>query len=189
MPKPKRKPARFDGAAPPLEQSHAFAETWQISDGKRARAYRRIPVIDTLIAQGKLSARQHAALARYRDIAQAEDRSYRRDSLDAAMHGGGGGNPGLPPGMASLKLWQTWGSELAWLERELGAMLAIARAVAVDDMTLAQWAMRQSGAIERSRQGPRGTVTWFEPRRIAAKHALADIRMAGERLAPALSMS
>lgn len=176
---------RFDGLTPTPEQAPAFAETWQIADGKRARAYRRIAVIDDMHAKGKISLRQFAALARYRDLATAVDASPRRDSLDAALHGGGGGSLGLPPGMAMMRLGGDWESELHWLERELGQLLHIARAIAVDDMTVAQWAMR-SGTIERRRATAKGTVTWIEPRRQAMKIALADIRMAGERLAAAI---
>ena len=138
-------------------------------------------------SKGKLSQRQFEGLSRFRDLATAEDASPRRDSLDAALQGKGGGGLGLPPGMALMRLGNTWESELHWLERELGQLLDIARAVAVKEMTVSQWAMEQSGSIERTRQTAKGVVTWFEPRRVAAKHALMDIRMAGERLAAAIN--
>lgn len=184
MPKPKRKPTRFEGLSPTPEQLPAFSETWQVADGKRARAYRRIAVIDDMHAKGKLSTRQFAGLARFRDLATAQDASPRRDSLDAALHGHGGGSIGLPPGMALMRLGGDWESELAWLERELGSLLHIARAIAVDDMTVSQWAITRHGSKERRR----GKVICIEPHTIAAKHAMVDIRMAGERLSAALDI-
>lgn len=135
-------------------------------------AYRRVPVIDDLAAQHKLTTRQFAALARYRDVAVAEERSPLRDSLDKAEQGRGSGEH-LPPSALRIAM------ELARLERALGSLRDIARAVAVDDNTLAQWAMLKSGAQEVTRRG----VVMFEPTKAAAKIAWMDIRMAGERLA------
>lgn len=143
-------------------------------------AYRRVPVIDTLSQTGKLTARQHQGLARYRDIAIADERSPIRDSLDKAMQGRGGGD-GMPPAQLRNAI------ELGRLERELGSLYDIARAVAVDDVTPSQWAMRQSGSVARMREGPlRKVVTWFEPRRKALEIAMMEIQMAGERLAGAI---
>lgn len=140
-------------------------------------AYRRIPVIVTLAETGKLSKRQFDGLSRYRDVAVAADRSELRSCIDFSVRGGG---EGLPHFGVRLNI------ELGRLERDLGALFHIARAVAVDDMTLSQWAIKQAGSIMRSRALGAKIVTWFEPRRAAAKIALADIRMAGERLAAAI---
>jgi hypothetical protein len=43
--------------------------------------------------------------------------------------------------------------ECARLERELGSLLGIARAVAVDDVTLTRWAIKVSGGREQARKG------------------------------------
>ena len=153
----------------------------QIDSFERALlAYKRVIAITRLRQAGTLTQRQYDALARYRDIATAEDRSYTRDSLDKALHGRSNGS-GLPP--ACLRTAQ----ELRWLEKELGSLQPIARAIAVDDLSISQWAMKQAGAIQRDKPGAgRSIITWFEPRRKAKDSATMDIRMAGERLASAI---
>ncbi len=136
--------------------------------------YRRTPVIKTLHATGKLSARQYAALHRYADIANLADRSELRSCIDFSVKGNGdGANPfGIRTNI-----------ELGRLERALGALQPIAHAVAVRDVTLAQWAMQRAGSVMRDKTLGERIITWFEPRRKAAKVTLIEIRMAGERLA------
>ena len=152
----------------------------QIPDFERAQlAYKRAIAITRLRQAGTLSQRQYDALARYRDIATAEDRSFTRDSLDKALHGGSNGQ-GLPP--ACLRAAQ----ELRWLEKELGSLQPIARAIAVDDLSISQWAMKQAGAIQMEKPGATTPIIWFEPPRTARRHATASIQMAGERLAAAI---
>ena len=144
-------------------------------------AYRRVPVIVTLADAGKLSQRQFDGLARYRDVAIADERSLIRDSIGKmldGMIGGGGTGPSLAVTRNAI--------ELGYLERELGTLADIARAVAVDDMTLAQWAMKQGGSVTRTKSLAKTVITWFEPRRKFAQIALMEIRMAGERLAAAI---
>jgi hypothetical protein len=144
-------------------------------------AYRRVPVIVTLADAGKLSQRQFDGLARYRDVAIADERSLIRDSIGKmldGMMGGGAGGPSLSTTRNAI--------ELGYLERELGSLADIARAVAVEDVSLAQWAIRQGGSIMRSKGLVPAVVTWFEPRRKFAEIALMEIRMAGERLAAAI---
>ena len=131
-------------------------------------SYRRTPVIDTMAQTHKLSARQFNGLSRYRDVAIAEDRSPSRDSLDKALHGRGGGE-GIP-----LSAMRT-AIELGRLEQALGSLYPIARAVAVDDMTVSQWAARKGGT------NADGT-----PKRIWLETSMMDIKMAGERLAAAI---
>ena len=173
MAKPKRK-------AKPAPQIIAPTDE-QIPHFERALlAYKRVIAIARLRKAGTLSQRQYDALSRYRDIATAEDRSYTRDSLDRALHGRSNGL-GLPP--ACLRS----AHELRWLEGELGALRPIARAIAVDDLSVSQWAMLQAGAVQREKQGVgKKIITWFEPRRTAQKQATDQIRKAGERLAAAI---
>ena len=153
----------------------------QIDSFERALlAYKRVIAITRLRQAGTLSQRQYDALARYRDIATAEDRSFTRDSLDKALHGRSNGS-GLPP--ACLRTAQ----ELRWLEKELGSLQPIARAIAVDDLSISQWAMKVGGAVEMQKPGTgNATIIWFEPPRTARRHATASIQMAGERLAAAI---
>jgi hypothetical protein len=173
MAKRKKKPAPVTVIEPTEEQ---FATgTFE----RAGLAYRRKPVIDTLFDTGKINRRQFDGLARYRDIAIAEDRSPMRDSLDKALHGRSNGN-GHPPALVRVAV------ELGRLERELGSLRAIARAVAVDDVTVSQWAMQQSGSVMRTKEIGRTIVKWFEPRRKFHEAAMIEIRFAGDRLAAAI---
>lgn len=136
-------------------------------------SYRRTPVIETLYAEHKLTSRQFNGLARYRDVAIAEEQSPIEDSVGKMMRGACGGGEGLSPKAVRTAI------ELGRLERALGALRAVARAIAVDDLTISDFAMGQAGAIQCERKG----VIKFEPSRKAFKIAWMDIRMAGERLA------
>jgi hypothetical protein len=139
-------------------------------------AQKRVITIVKLYETRTLTERQFKALARYRDVAIAEDRSPLRDSLDKAEQGGSGGL-GLPAGYIRAAI------ELGRLERALGALVDIAREVCLRDMSLSQWAMAKYGARQRWREGKGQVVTWFEPHRRAFDEARVDIRMAGEWLA------
>ena len=153
----------------------------QLQPDKQAAPFRRVPVIFTLADQGKITQRQFLALARYRDVATADDHSPLKDSLAKMMEGSAGGaGLGLPPSALRTSL------DRGWLERELGSLLKIAEAIALRDTTLSQWAMR-GRSIERRQERAGKVVVWFEPYRSDYKIALADIRMAGERLAAAIS--
>ncbi len=161
----KRKP-RPDYAEPTAEQ---------LAKGDFHRelvTYRRTPVIDTLLAEHRLTKRQYHGLARYRDIANLADRSETRSCIDFSVNGNGDGF-----GMVRTNI------ELGRLERALGALQPIAHAIAVRDATLAHWAIQRSGSVMRDKTLGQKIITWFEPRRAAAKIAWMDIRMAGERLA------
>lgn len=136
-------------------------------------AYKRIAVIETLYEEHKLTARQFNGLARYRDVAIADDRSLIEDSVGKMLRGAVGGGQGLCPASVRTAI------ELGRLERALGSLAAIARAIAVEDKTISQWAMEHGGSVERRR----GNVVKFEPTKTAFKVAWADVRMAGERLA------
>lgn len=132
--------------------------------------YRRIPVIDTMAQTGKLSRRQFDGLARYRDVAIAEERSFIEDSVGKMMRGACGGGDGIPS-PASIRT----AIEMGRLERELGALRDIARAVAVEDVTVSQWAATKGG-----------TTTDGQPKRDWLKSSMMEIQMAGERLAAAI---
>ena len=175
MRKKKQAAVKIDLAAPTTEQ---FGQ----HDYERAMlAYRRVSVIDTMHRAGKLTERQFNGLSRYRDIGLKCERSEIMDSCQRLLNVAGGGSDGPSPALLRAA------SELGWLERELGSLRAIARAVCIDDVTVSQWAMQQSGSVMREREG-RGLamIRWFEPRRTAMKTAMVDIRMAGERLAAAI---
>ena len=162
MAKAKRKSLNI--IAPPTEQIDAFERV--------TLAYKRVIAINRLRQTGTINQRQYDALSRYRDIAIAQERSYARDSLDKALHGRSNGT-GLPP--SCLRNAQ----ELKWLDSHLGAFQPIAHAIAVDDLSISQWAMKQAGAIERTT----GKVTYFEPHRTARRNATKDIQKAANILA------
>lgn len=137
--------------------------------------YRRTPVIDTLFAEHKLTQRQYDGLSRYRTVAVNADRSPLRSCIDFSVRGNG---DGLPHFGVRINI------ELGRLERCLGMLASIARAVAVEDVTLSQWAVTHSGGTERSRGG----VVSIEPSAKAFKRAWMDLRMAGEWLAAAIGV-
>jgi hypothetical protein len=168
MAKRKRKTAEAIEIATPTPEQEGKGEFRRIG-----MHYRRVPVIDTLYGECKLTSRQFNALARYRDVAVAVDRSPVEDSVGKLLRNCvGGGEGGLDFALRTA-------IELGRLERALGSLADIARAIAVEEVTLSDWAMKRHGSHERVR----GNVIKFEPSKAAFKEAWMDIRMAGERLA------
>lgn len=168
---------RFDQPTP---------EAYQFGDFERAgAAYRRRPVIDALMERGVISARQYAAMGRYRDLFDLQDQSAVRDSCDKLVDPLRGGCGSAEARMDAL-IDGGWG--LAYLECELGSLVHIARAVIGRDTTLSQWAIEQGGAKER-RVFVSGKLvaTYWEAKTLPLKNATMDIRMVGERLDAALS--
>lgn len=158
----------------PIQIETATPEQLDKGDFRRiGMHYRRVPVIETLYGECKLTSRQFNGLARYRDVAVAEERSPIEDSVGKLLRncvGGGGDGSDFALRIAI---------ELGRLERALGSLRDVARAIAVEDMTLSAWAMKRHGSHERIR----GNVVKFEPSKAAFNEAWMDIRMAGERLA------
>jgi hypothetical protein len=161
----RKKPAPIVIAEPTPEQQAqgAFA--------RAGMAYRRVPPIVTLASTGALSQRQFHGLSRYRDVAVAADKSPLRSGLDFSPAGSGEGK--APFGIRINR-------ELDWLEGELGQLADIARAVAVDDMTLEQWVSSRLGTIGLTQLEERNV------RRAALQIAKLEISMAGERLVSAI---
>ena len=160
----KRREPVSENAPTPEQQARA-------SYIRAGMAYRRIPPIDIMASEGRLSERQHKALARYRDLFIACERSEIRDSCDMTPRGGGDG-----PGAAYLRAR----SDLHWLERELGQLRGIAQFVAGQDNSLSQWAIHHYGGKAREGRAPDATERGL-------KLSLLELRMAGERLAAAIA--
>lgn len=159
--KRKKKPEPIQIIGPTDEQ--ASKGTFQ----RLTMAYRRIPVIDTMVQSGKLTARQFNGLARYRDVAIADERSEIEDSVGKMMRGAvGGGEGGYSPSMVRNAI------ELGRLEQALGSLRDIARAVAVNDTTVSQWAADKGG-----------TTIDGKPKRVWLETGMMDIRNAGDKLA------
>ena len=178
--KAKRKPVETFGEHAPTPEQRAKGEFVQggnlaTSANERAGlAYRRMPVIKTLLTTGKINQRQFDGLNRYADIAGLAERSELRSCIDFSPKGNG---DGLPHFGVRMNI------ELGRLERALGALQPIAHAVAINQLTLAQWAMQQAGSVALNKSMGAKVITWFVPRRKAADIALVDIRFAGDRLA------
>ena len=157
----------------PIDITGPTPEQFQQGQFQRAgMAYRRVPVIVTLASTGQLSQRQFDGLNRYRDVAVAADMSPLRSCLDFSPAGTGEGQ--APFGIRIHR-------ELSWLERELGQLADIARAVAVDDLSLEQWAGHKLGTIGLTQAEERNI------RRAAMQIAALEIKMAGERLHAAIA--
>ncbi len=135
-------------------------------------ARRLVPVIDTLRNQGMLSEAEWDALNYYRDQASLADKSPVRSCCDNSPRGGGG--PGVTIISAML--------ETGRIERDLGQLVDIARAVAVDDVSLAQWCVEKHGG--RERYGKKGQIIAIVPVREKHNIALArmELRMAAHRI-------
>lgn len=143
-------------------------------------AVKVIPPIETLYASGKISERQFKGLARYADIANAAERSAIKSNIDFTIYGTG---EGLPHFGVRMNI------ELGRLERELSGhgLLAIARAVCVDERSVSQWAMERGGSVMREKPGVgRRIIRWFEPKRKQLDLAMLEIKYAGNLLAAAI---
>ncbi len=143
-----------------------------------------IPVIDTMFLRKQITEKEYYALSYYRERAQsAEDSEKNESSLspDKIMGGGGGGHPA--GGYIPKTCMDTWNhTETARIERDLGSLRAITRAVAVDDVSLTEWCIQQHGG--RERYGPKGNFIAVVPVREKSVIgiALMELRMAARRI-------
>lgn len=113
-------------------------------------ANRVVPVIDTLLRSQRITQAEYDALAHYRQQAhKAEDDIAASSSLDPAKIMGGGTSSPTGGSIPAVLMATPAILETARLERELGSLLDIARAVAVDDVTLTQWCIAKHGGRER----------------------------------------
>lgn len=134
---PKRNPERKT-AVQPTPEREARNET--LSQGM---ARKIVPEIVRLRKQGVLNDEQFRRLSYYRDQASLADKSPTRSGLDLTPRGGGNG-PGIAIISAQRETWR--------MEREMGALWELARAVCVDDVSLRQWCIDRYGGVERGRE-------------------------------------
>lgn len=106
-------------------------------------ARRVVPMIDTLRATRAISESEWAALLYYRQQADAAARSPIRDSCDFSPRGGNGSALLVRRSSAQI--------ELDRMDKLLGNLKPIVYAVAVDDMSLTQWAIHTAGGKEEKR--------------------------------------
>lgn len=103
-------------------------------------AKRATPVIDVLRDREEITEEEWSRLSYYRDRANHAEKSPVRSCLDDTPPGGGHG-PGAS--ILSAKI------ETGRIERDMGELWNLARAVAVEDMTLSQWCIAKYGGRER----------------------------------------
>lgn len=132
-------------------------------------ARKLVPEIDRLHAKGWLTDAEHQALWHYRDQAGLADKSPVRSCINFEPRGGYG------PGVAILSA----SIETGRIERDMGELWRIARAVAVDDKSLTQWCVEQHGGRERTHEGK--VIAIVPPDKTVAI-ARMHLRMAAHRI-------
>jgi hypothetical protein len=150
-------------------------------------AYRIVPVIDTLHLKGDLTAVEYAALGIYRELAhKAQDDECQVSVLHPRRVMGGGSHSTIVSGPLPSSLWTTPAQlEAAQIERQLGSLADIARAVAVEDKSLTEWCIARHGGREKSANGkvvaivPRG----LDDGKGHIAMARMELRMAAQRIA------
>lgn len=163
------------GLGPTPEQaSHGHYVSVFVQGEKK---YRRIPIIDQMLDRGDLLDREHRALSFYREQAQLAERSPVKSCLDDSK---GGGTGGLTLSAAITSAIIT----TARIERDLGSLLDIARAVAVDDKSLSQWCVAKHGG--RERYNDKGVFIAMVPvsEKINMHAAKLELRHAAARIIP-----
>ncbi len=164
------------------------AEYLEKGDWERAgMAYRRTPVIETLRAAGKINQREFDALDYYRSQAlQAEDDCAQESTLAPARVMGGGGSTCTGGRIPAQLLHATPALiETGRIEADLGKLLALTHAIAVDDISIAQWCIAKFGG--REKRGPNGNVVSIVPAcaNKTAQFELISLRMAAGRISRA----
>ena len=147
-------------------------------------AYRRVPVIDTMRRTGQLTDSEHASLAYYRNQAiRAEDDVAVEGTLAPSKIMGGGGSSQQAGYIPASLIWTPAIMETARIERDMGALWNIARAVAVDDVSLSQWCVSKFGG--RERYDGTGKLVAIVPvrERECVKIALMELKHAARRIA------
>lgn len=136
--------------------------------------HRRVPVIETMHKRGQLTDREYRCLAFYRDQAAMAERSPVKSCLDQGV--GGGGDIPVSAAITSAIL------ATARMERDMGQLYPIARAVAVDDRSLSQWCVDKHGG--RERYDGKGKFVAIVPLRetVVMKIAIMELRMAAHRI-------
>lgn len=179
-PKPKRRPKPVDAIGPTPEQAARGAyELGDVVDNEGGgarrigKAYRRVRMVEQLQLKGHISPDEAKALRHYRHHADMVDRSPVRDSLNQ-QRGGNGNGPGIELLNATALVRDC--------ENAAGSLHAILRAVVVDDLSLADWAMRVAGSIDDCRQVRGVRVCSIRPRRYALDAARLDIKVAAQRV-------
>lgn len=140
------------------------------------KAYRRKPMIDTLLEQKVISYVEHKALKHYRHHADLIDHSPLKDSIRKLLRVQGGGTGGT----AERHLYAS--RIVNDCERAAGQLVDILRAVVVYDISLSQWAMTRHGSTDRCRMQKGVRVCRPEPSNSAVNNARLEFQMAAKRV-------
>lgn len=167
--KKKAKAAKLSAAISPTQETMGQAD-FVYFQGR----YRRVPVIDTLLTRGQINDSEYRALAHYRDQTALAERSPLKSCLD--QRAGSKSDCELSAAVVSAIL------TTARIERDLGSLAPIARAVAVDDKSLSQWCVDRFGG--RERLDPQGKCIAIVPVREKETMRMAnmELRMAAHRI-------
>lgn len=138
--------------------------------------YRRVPMIDTLHAQGLFSNDEYKALKHYRHHADIADRSPLKDSLANLMRISSGSGNG--PTVTMLNAVRVRDD----IERAVGSLVDILRAVVVDDVSLSQWCIARGHSAEKCRERKKGRVCAIEATEGALRIAQLEIKIAAGRV-------
>lgn len=165
--KRKRKPKVDNRIAPTAEQ---MGRAEYHSAGM---AYKRVPVIDTMLARDQITPQEYLLLSYYRDQASLADRSPLKSCIDFSVTGG----DTAPSAALTSALLET-----ARIERDMQSLWPLARAVAVDDVSLTEWCIRQHGGRERyDGKGKFIAVVPVGEKNVVGM-ALMELRMAARRI-------
>lgn len=166
-PDPKPKPKRIPPT--PEQCQHGNYES-------AGMAFRRVPAIDTLLEAGKLTQTQHALLNFYRYRQAVAEGSQTKSCLDIRIRGGSGGTMPISAEVVSAI------QDVGRIEKDLGSLLDIAQAVAINDLSLTQWCCAKFGS--RVRYDGKGRFVAFVPvnERKNMAIALLEIRTAAGRI-------
>lgn len=131
------------------------------------------PPIDVLKEQGHLTPEQHEVLALYAEQAHLAGKSPTRDSCDFSVRGGSGD---VSLAIVSARI------QTAVMENRMGQFVSIGRAIARDEMTIAQYCVERFGG--RERYDKRGRFVAVVPKREKAvtEDARRELRKAANNL-------
>lgn len=162
----RKQKAKLDDRTPPTPEQMARGEF-----RSAGMAYKRVPVIETMLSRGQLNEREYIALSYYRDQASLADRSPLKSCIDFSVSGGDN-HPSAALASAML--------ETARMERDMGSVWPIARAVAVDDVSLTQWCIDEYGGRERYKDSKCIAIVPITDNAVSI--ALLELKMAAGRI-------
>ena len=165
----------------PLNVAHPTPERISGHETRReGLATRIVPTIDTLRNRNRITEAEHKALGHYADQKCIADGSPLKDSIGRLLSPSGGDGGYLPAAVVSARL------RVAYLERELGQLRTIAKAIAYENITLTEWVCRQGeGRIKcEVIDGVKVCKPYADSR--FYEYALLELRFAARRLMSAI---